>query len=120
MGVKDKQTSDCIKKIKNAQTKVVSTGPIIGLDRHGYKGKPIKVYKIRTMHSYSEFLHKYMIDNHGFNISGKISNDFRLTKWGRLLRKYWIDEIPQLYRPISLRLLSKTVRWGCILRIFIL
>ncbi len=89
--------SFCIKKIKNAQTKLVSTGPIISLERHGYKGKPINVYKIRTMHSYSEFLHKYMIDNHGFNISGKISNDFRLTKWGKLLRKYWIDEIPQIY-----------------------
>lgn len=93
--------SFCIKKIKKAQTKLVSTGPIIGLDRHGYRGKPIKVYKIRTMHSYSEFLHKYMIDNHGFNISGKISNDFRLTKWGRLLRKYWIDEIPQIYNLLK-------------------
>ena len=103
-----------LKKLKMPKIKIVRTGPIIVLDRLGYKGIPIKVYKIRTMHAYSEFLHKYMIDNHGFNNSGKILNDYRITKWGKLLRKYWIDEIPQIYnilrgdlKIIGLRPVSK-------------
>jgi len=86
-----------IQKVSKGYTQKVDTGLIISIERLGLNGKKIKVYKIRTMHSYSEFIHKYMIQNYGFNSSGKISNDFRITKWGKLLRKFWIDELPQLY-----------------------
>ena len=86
-----------IQKTSIGLNNFVPTGFIISLERLGLNKKKIKVYKIRTMHSYSEYIHKFMISNHGFNSKGKIHNDFRITKWGKLLRKFWIDEIPQLY-----------------------
>jgi lipopolysaccharide/colanic/teichoic acid biosynthesis glycosyltransferase len=92
--------SFCLRRISVGYSNKVPTGFIISLDRLGYNGKKIKVFKIRTMHAYSEYIHKYMIVNHGFNSKGKIQNDFRITKWGRVLRKFWIDEIPQLFNII--------------------
>jgi lipopolysaccharide/colanic/teichoic acid biosynthesis glycosyltransferase len=69
--------------------------PIIKLKRIGQDGKTIGIYKLRTMHPYSEFLQDYIVRHYGYNSLGKPDHDFRVTKWGRLLRKYWIDEIPQ-------------------------
>lgn len=74
----------------------VQEGLLIKLKRIGKDGKKIKVYKFRTMHPYSEFIHEYMIENHGFNEKGKINNDFRTSGWGMFLRKTWLDELPQL------------------------
>ena len=48
------------------------------------------------MHPYSEYLHRYMLDNHELNDLGKIKNDTRVTEWGHVLRKYWIDELPMI------------------------
>jgi hypothetical protein len=73
-----------------------SYSPIYKMSRIGKGGKRIRVYKFRTMHSYSEYLQEYLINNHGYNANGKILNDFRTTKYGRLLRKYWLDELPQI------------------------
>jgi lipopolysaccharide/colanic/teichoic acid biosynthesis glycosyltransferase len=74
----------------------VQEGFLIRLARVGKNGKKFNVFKFRTMHPYSEFIHKYMIENYGFNEKGKIKNDFRTSGWGKFLRKTWIDEIPQI------------------------
>lgn len=79
----------------------VEEGLLIKLTRIGKWGKPIKVYKFRTMHPYSEFIHDYMIQNHGFDKKGKIKNDFRIAGWGRFLRKTWLDELPQIMNLIK-------------------
>jgi lipopolysaccharide/colanic/teichoic acid biosynthesis glycosyltransferase len=73
-----------------------SEGVLLKINRIGKNGKIFKVYKLRTMHPYSEYLHEYMINTHGFNEKGKIKNDFRAAKWAKVFRKYWLDEIPQL------------------------
>ena len=73
-----------------------SYAPLFGMLRVGRHGKIIKVYKFRTMHPYSEYLQKYVINLNGYNKVGKPANDFRLTQWGKFFRKYWLDEIPQL------------------------
>ena len=78
-----------------------SFGIIYGMPRIGKNGKVFKVYKIRTMHPYSEFLHAYILKENGYGLKGKPKNDFRVTSWGRMLRKYWIDEIPQLFNVIK-------------------
>jgi lipopolysaccharide/colanic/teichoic acid biosynthesis glycosyltransferase len=70
--------------------------PIIKLQRVGQHGKMIGVYKFRTMHPYSEYLQDYVIQLHGYNNKGKPAEDFRLTRWGRWMRRYGFDELPQL------------------------
>lgn len=78
-----------------------SFGIIYGMPRIGKNGKIFKVYKIRTMHPYSEFLHAYILKENGYGSRGKPKNDFRVTSWGKFLRKYWIDEFPQLFNVIK-------------------
>lgn len=69
-------------------------GPFIKLKRHGKDGKIFKVYKFRTMHSYSEYLQDYVNKNYGLDEGGKFKDDFRVTTLGRIMRKLWIDEFP--------------------------
>ncbi len=72
-----------------------SYGPLIALRRVGYKGRIFRLYKLRTMHPYAEFLQDYVHETQSLDESGKFKDDFRLTKWGKVLRRYWIDELPQ-------------------------
>jgi len=78
-----------------------SCGPVIRLQRVGYQGKLISVYKFRTMYSYSEFLQKYTYERLGLAKGGKINADFRINVWGRLFRSVWLDEIPMIYNWIK-------------------
>lgn len=66
------------------------------MTRIGKYGKPISVYKIRTMHPYAEYLQSYIYKINNLQKGGKFKNDFRVTSWGRVLRKLWIDELPML------------------------
>jgi len=77
-----------------------SYSPIIKLKRVGLDGKIITVYKFRTMYPYSEFIQKDLFENHSLDSYGKFKDDFRITSWGRLFRKLWIDELPQLFNWI--------------------
>ncbi|MCD4676351.1 MAG: sugar transferase, partial [Desulfobacula sp.] len=45
---------------------------------------------------FSEFLQKNVFEMNGLTSTGKLSDDFRITKIGKFFRKYWIDELPQL------------------------
>ncbi|MDA7803873.1 sugar transferase [Crocinitomix sp.] len=105
-----------VKKIKLVQTNQKSSyGPLYKMPRIGKNGEMIHVYKFRTMHPYSEYLQDFVLKQNGYSETGKPANDFRLTSWGKVLRKYWIDELPQLInvfrgdmkivgvRPVSLR-----------------
>lgn len=74
-----------------------SFGPIAKLQRIGYQGKRVTIYKVRTMHPYSEFIQGDICAQNGLTDSGKIRDDFRVTLWGRILRRYWLDELPQIY-----------------------
>ena len=68
--------------------KINSKGPIIySQKRLGYKGRPYKIYKFRSM----------IVDAE--NESGPVwalDDDPRVTSFGKTLRKYRIDELPQL------------------------
>ena len=70
--------------------------PLISLSRIGKNGKIIKVHKLRTMHPFSEYLQEYVYNRNELQEGGKIKNDFRVSPEGRILRKFWIDEIPML------------------------
>jgi lipopolysaccharide/colanic/teichoic acid biosynthesis glycosyltransferase len=72
-------------------------GALCKLKRVGKDGHIFTVYKLRTMHPYSEYLQEFMVENNSLKKGGKINNDFRVTSWGRVLRKFWIDELPMLW-----------------------
>jgi lipopolysaccharide/colanic/teichoic acid biosynthesis glycosyltransferase len=73
-----------------------SYGLLYRMPRISKGGKMIKVYKFRTMHPYAEYLQDYVLKVNGYSSTGKPADDFRLTPWGKWMRKYWIDELPQI------------------------
>jgi len=79
----------------------VTYSPVVKLKRVGKKGKIITVYKMRTMHPYSEFLQDYIFKTNKLADGGKFKDDFRISGLGRLFRKLWIDELPMLLNLIK-------------------
>ncbi len=78
--------------------KLDSPGPVVfSQTRVGENGRPFRFLKLRTMYVDAE-RRKAALKHH--NIMGgpafKIRNDPRITRVGRFLRKYSIDETPQL------------------------
>tara|TARA_Y100000590_G_scaffold464965_1_gene635813 strand:+ start:1157 stop:2068 length:912 start_codon:yes stop_codon:yes gene_type:complete len=92
------------KSYEKSVIKSPSTKFLITLDRVGYKGKNIKIHKFRSMYKYSEFLHQGMLENSNLSNIGKIKGDPRITPLGRFMRKYWIDEIPQIYDLLTFKI----------------
>lgn len=78
-----------------------SYGPVYKMPRVGKAGKEIKVYKLRTMHPYSEYLQDYMFQNFGSKNGDKVVDDFRVSKFGSILRKFWLDELPMILNLIK-------------------
>lgn len=67
--------------------------------RAGRYGEPFKMWKFRTMVPNAEELLQKIKDDHGNNMEGpvfKLKGDPRIFKFGALLRKFSIDELPQL------------------------
>ena len=70
--------------------------PLFKMKRVGKNGKPIYVYKLRTMYPYSEFIQDFVYNHNKLETGGKFKDDFRVPIWGKLFRKLWIDELPML------------------------
>jgi lipopolysaccharide/colanic/teichoic acid biosynthesis glycosyltransferase len=91
-----------VQKVReNTVKRTSSDGLIFKMKRVGKNGKLFNVYKLRTMHPYSEYIQDYVMQQQGFAPSGKFDADFRITPWGRWMRKYWIDEIPQIFNVLK-------------------
>lgn len=71
-------------------------GPLIRLRRVGKKGQVFNVFKLRTMHPYSEYLQPYISERYGLQKGGKFNNDPRITTLGKVFRKFWLDELPMI------------------------
>lgn len=84
------------KKSKPVFPEKPSYGPLVKLDRIGKNGKRITVYKMRTMHPYAEYLQEYIYEKTGLDNGGKFKNDFRISTLGKIMRTFWIDELPML------------------------
>ncbi len=76
-------------------------GPLIKLKRAGIDGQVFSFYKFRTMHPYSEYLQKYIYEHNSLETGGKIENDYRITEWGKIMRKLWVDELPMIYNWVK-------------------
>jgi lipopolysaccharide/colanic/teichoic acid biosynthesis glycosyltransferase len=71
-------------------------GALVKLRRIGKGGELFSVYKFRTMYPYSEYVQDFVFKQHDLQEGGKLKDDYRVTSWGRLFRRYWIDELPML------------------------
>lgn len=70
-----------------------SDGPIFYMPiRVGRNGKKFKLYKFRTM---------YANDDHIQGNKSTEENDPRITPFGRFLRKYSLDELPQFFNVLK-------------------
>ena len=76
-------------------------GIFVKLNRVGKNGKMFNVYKLRTMHPYSEFLQAYIYDKYSLQEGGKFNHDIRISTLGRIARKYWLDELPMLFNLLK-------------------
>ena len=78
-----------------ALVKISSPGPIIFKQRrYGLDGREIAVYKFRTMR----------VTEDGAQIRQASKSDDRITPIGRFLRRYSLDEIPQLINVLQGRM----------------
>jgi lipopolysaccharide/colanic/teichoic acid biosynthesis glycosyltransferase len=80
--------------------RLTSRGPVFYLQtRPGRHGRPFRMWKFRTMVDGAEHRLPEMLQRHGHRddpLFPKLPDDPRVTRVGRLLRKYSLDELPQL------------------------
>lgn len=83
--------------------KLDSPGPILFKQKRvGRNGKEFYIYKFRTMHKDAEArLQELLKYNETNELMFKMQNDPRITNIGKFLRKYSIDELPQLINVLK-------------------
>jgi len=76
--------------------KLTSKGPVLFKQkRYGWDGRIINVYKFRSMKVHNEF---------DGSITQAIKKDPRITRFGALLRRTSLDELPQFYNVLQGRM----------------
>ncbi len=83
--------------------KLDSAGPVLYVAlRAGRKGRPFRCYKFRTMVSDADRLKEKLRErNQRQGPFFKIADDPRITRVGRILRRYSLDELPQLWNVLK-------------------
>jgi exopolysaccharide biosynthesis polyprenyl glycosylphosphotransferase len=86
-----------------AAIKIDSRGPVFFRQRRvGQDGEEFRVFKFRTMFVDAEDrLNELRHLNEGDGLLFKMRNDPRVTPVGRLLRRYSLDELPQLLNVLT-------------------
>jgi len=82
--------------------KLTSPGPVLfRQQRSGLNGSPFTLFKFRTMVTNAEqFKHELEAMNEMSGPVFKVTNDPRVTPIGKFLRKYSLDELPQLFNVL--------------------
>jgi exopolysaccharide biosynthesis polyprenyl glycosylphosphotransferase len=87
--------------------KLTSKGPVFFVQKRvGKDGKVFNMLKFRSMlmssddEPHKKFVKVYINGNHGEN-RFKLTDDSRVTSWGKLLRKTSIDEFPQFFNVLK-------------------
>lgn len=87
--------------------KLDSPGPaLFRQERPGKDGRMFRVFKFRTMHADADERLSRMgaedpLLSEEFRMHGKLKDDPRVTRAGRLLRKFSLDELPQLWNILT-------------------
>jgi lipopolysaccharide/colanic/teichoic acid biosynthesis glycosyltransferase len=78
--------------------KLTSRGPVLfRQERIGRRGRPFELYKLRTMRRDADAQKSELAAMYGCGVRFKLARDPRITAVGRFLRKYSVDELPQLW-----------------------
>lgn len=75
-------------------------GPIFFKQKRiGYRGRPFYMWKFRSMVTNADQIKDQLLsqNQHADGVTFKMKNDPRITKVGRFIRKYSIDELPQFW-----------------------
>lgn len=78
-------------------------GPVLfGQNRVGIEGKHFRMLKFRSMvEDAEEKLNLLRLQNEGNGVLFKMRNDPRVTPVGRILRRFSLDELPQLFNVLA-------------------
>ena len=77
--------------------------PIYLQERVGYRGKPLRILKLRTMVADSDDVEKHLSPEQldQWRRERKVDDDPRVTKVGHFLRKTSLDELPQFLNVLA-------------------
>ena len=77
--------------------------PIYLQERVGYRGRPLRILKLRTMVADSDDVEKHLSPEQltQWERERKVDDDPRVTKVGRFLRKTSLDELPQFLNVLA-------------------
>ena len=82
--------------------RLTSPGPAIFVQKRiGFEGRKFDMYKLRTMRRGAERMQDELASCLEDKTFLKIEDDPRVTRVGRLLRKWSIDELPQLWNVLK-------------------
>jgi len=84
--------------------KGTSRGPVFySHERIGLHGHPFKMYKFRSMRQGADSELALLLESQGTSQTPlfKVKDDPRITPVGRVLRKYSLDELPQLFNVLG-------------------
>lgn len=82
---------------------IESPGPLIFKQaRVGKNGRIFNIYKLRSMYADAEERKQALMDQNKMDgLMFKMDNDPRITKVGKFIRKYSIDELPQFWNVLK-------------------
>ena|GEM_PF-2239161 len=84
-----------------ALVRLTSPGPLIFRQRRiGFRCNQFDMYKFRTMYDGAHLKEKELLKESGKSFL-KVKNDPRITPIGHFLRKYSLDELPQLFNVLE-------------------
>ena len=70
-------------------------------ERFGIEDSTFKIWKIRTMKKGREDEYVFLRETQGYDKFGYINDDPRVTYFGKYLRRYHLDELPQLWNVLK-------------------
>ncbi|WP_324248777.1 sugar transferase [Eggerthella lenta] len=77
--------------------------PIYRQERIGYRGQPLRIFKLRTMVADSDDVEKHLSPEQlaQWRSERKVEDDPRVTRVGRFLRRTSLDELPQFLNVLA-------------------
>ena len=78
-------------------------GPLYAQERVGRGGKPMRIFKLRSMVDDADDVRKYLDDaqEQQWRSERKVDSDPRITRMGRFIRSTSLDEVPQFWNVLK-------------------